>query len=92
MAGKAWFTTRCLFVTPVGDAPGAHNMLFEERITLWRCRNMKAAIKRVEHEAKTYADDIGVSYTGLVQAFRALHNRGCSRGRKPPVSSSDLAM
>ena len=25
-------------------------------------------------------------------AYPALHNRGCSRGLNPPVSSSDLAM
>ncbi len=27
-----------------------------------------------------------------VDLMLALHNRGCSRGRKPPLSSSDLAM
>jgi len=30
--------------------------------------------------------------TGPVARYAALHNPGCSRGLKPPLSSSDLAM
>jgi hypothetical protein len=29
---------------------------------------------------------------GAAHRFEALHNRGCSRGGKPPVSSRHLAM
>ncbi len=36
--------------------------------------------------------ELPVDERATVQALLALHNRGCSRGLNPPVSSSDLAM
>jgi len=37
-------------------------------------------------------EEIAAYVEAFLDALPALHNPGCSRGLKPPLSSSDLAM
>lgn len=64
MADEGWFTVRCVFRWVSWDqAP------YEERITLWRATSLDDAIARAEREAREYAEDTGVEYAGLAQAY-----------------------
>lgn len=59
-----WYGVRCVFQGTHGEgAP------FEERITLWRADSLDAAIEQAEGEAREYAENVGMTYLGLAQAY-----------------------
>jgi hypothetical protein len=67
-AHMASFSVRCIFRwKPRRGQVRKH--LYEERITLWKARDIDEAIAFAEAEAQTYASDSGVEYLGLCQAY-----------------------
>jgi hypothetical protein len=75
MADEDWFTVRCVFRwTNWAGTP------YEERITLWRAVSLDDAIARAEQEARGYADENGVEYVGLVQAYQLAAEQGLVSG------------
>lgn len=72
---QSWFTVRCVLHHRDLDA-------YEERITLWRADDFRAAIARAEDEARDYASDSETAeYTGLAQAYEL---------SDPPVDGAEV--
>ncbi|WP_026425611.1 hypothetical protein [Actinokineospora inagensis] len=59
-----WYAVRCVF-----QWTGADGTPFEERITLWRARDLADAIGQAETDAREYAENTGVTWLGLAQAY-----------------------
>jgi hypothetical protein len=59
-AASKWYAVRCLF---------RWTGRYEERITLWHAADLDAAIALAEAEAGEYAENTGVTYLGLAQAY-----------------------
>ena len=57
-----WFSTRCVF-------RWSHPETYEERITIWRARDIDEAIDLGEAEAILYADRFGLNFLEIVQAY-----------------------
>jgi hypothetical protein len=55
-----WYAVRCLFQW---TGP------YEERITLWHAADLGTAIALAESEATEYAENTGVTYLELAQAY-----------------------
>jgi hypothetical protein len=55
-----WFSVRC--VLRAGET-------YEERITMWRARDLDHAIALAEAEAREYVADLGHEYTELAQVY-----------------------
>lgn len=55
-----WFSVRCVF---------RDDTTYEERITLWEADDFDDAIARAEADASDYAENVGVEYLGLAQAY-----------------------
>jgi hypothetical protein len=43
--------------------------IYEERITLWRAKNIDGAIRKSEAEVKRYAKECGGKYLNFIQAY-----------------------
>lgn len=68
-----WFAVRCVFRQgwPVPNA-GSRHRAYEERVTLWRARDLDEAIAKAEADAMMYAGTIEEApdeYLGLAQAY-----------------------
>ncbi|MEQ0558847.1 hypothetical protein ABJI51_07180 [Amycolatopsis sp. NEAU-NG30] len=59
-----WYAVRCVF-----RWAGSAGQPYEERITLWRAAGLDNAIALAEAEAQEYAENTGVTYLGLAQAY-----------------------
>jgi hypothetical protein len=64
--GSSWYGVRFLFQHGPADADGT---AYEERITVWRAGSFNEAIELAEAEAAEYAELVGASDLGLVQAY-----------------------
>jgi len=73
MVSSGWVAVRCIFRSWIGTSEG--EVVYEERVTLWREAGMDRAIERAEVEAQTYATETTwpsgqvTEYLGLAQAF-----------------------
>jgi hypothetical protein len=59
-----WYSVRCVFAWPSWEGQP-----FEERITLWRAVSLDEAIELAEREAQRYAEENGVEFLRLSQAY-----------------------
>ena len=50
--------------------PGDPESTYEERITLWRDRDMEQAIALAEAEARDYAAAVDAEYAGMAQGYQ----------------------
>ena len=66
---KQWYAVRCIFEWH--SRLSAEDRVYEERITLWRTKSWKKALKRAEDEARRYAKLIESeqAYLGTAQAY-----------------------
>lgn len=60
-----WYGVRCLF----GRRHSSGRWAYEERITIWRARDMAMAVRLAEAEADLYAADSPDRYLGFAQCF-----------------------
>ncbi len=67
---SGWFGVRCLFEHWSTAAESDDPHVYEERITVWRARDLDDAIARAEAEAETFAEMPNTEFLGLVQAYR----------------------
>lgn len=65
----ASFSVRCIFRWEQKPEQ-QRQLLYEERITLWRARDLDAAAEMAEQEARQYADDNEVEYLEHWQAYQ----------------------
>ena len=66
-----WFAVRCVF--RLGEdwpADEAHEVLYEERITLWLAGSIDDAIALAEAEATQQAADVDAEYVGFARAYQ----------------------
>jgi len=61
------FSVRCIFRWEPHQGQKA-NYLYEERITLWRAKNIEDAIEKAEKEADEYASE-NMEFLGYSQAY-----------------------
>lgn len=72
MESSGWVAVRCIFRSQAED-PG--EVVYEERVTLWRDTDVERAIEKAEAEAWTYARETTwepervTDYLGLAQAY-----------------------
>jgi hypothetical protein len=59
-----WYSVRCVFQWSQHEGKP-----YEERITLWRARDLEHAAELAEEEAVAYAEDNGVEYLRFAQAY-----------------------
>ncbi|GAA5118868.1 hypothetical protein JIN84_22525 [Luteolibacter yonseiensis] len=62
------YSVRCIFEVPK-EHSNKSAFLYEERITIWRAKDIDEAIDKAAEEAEIYADSNSLSYTGLAQAY-----------------------
>jgi hypothetical protein len=87
-ARSGWIAVRCLFdLDPGGRSPRR----YEERITLWQAADLDAAIALAEAEAAVYAQDLGLAYAGLAQAYDLVDEPGHGAEVFSLIRDSDLA-
>jgi hypothetical protein len=73
MESSGWVAVRCIFRSWADASDG--DVVYEERVTLWRDADMDRAIEKAEAEARTYATEAtwppgrGTEYLGLAQAY-----------------------
>lgn len=71
MESSGWVAVRCIFCSQA-ENPG--EVVYEERVTLWRDTDVDRAIEKAEAEARTYASETTwepervTEYLGLAQA------------------------
>jgi hypothetical protein len=62
------FSTRTL-IRWDSHVPEKKKYVYEERITLWKAKDVEAAIKKSEKEAMRYARESGNKYLGFIQSY-----------------------
>ncbi len=62
------FSARCLFSWNLKRNIEKENT-YEERITLWKARDIDKAIAKAENEAEQYALETDASYLGFAQGY-----------------------
>lgn len=80
---SGWYATRMVFEWEPG--------LYEERITLWQADSFDEAIDRGVDEARRYANDHGMTGTGMVQAFALFEAPGDGAEVFSLLRESDLS-
>ena len=70
-----WYSVRCVFAWS-----GWEGRPFEERITLWRAGSLDEAIELAEREARRYAEENGVEFLRLSQAYALGPGTGIDSG------------
>ena len=64
MKTSGWFGVRCVF-----KIDGDQDVVYEERVTVWRAGSAENAIELAESEAVEYADGLGAEYLELAQVY-----------------------
>ena len=64
METSGWFGVRCVF--KIG---GHEEVVYEERVTVWRAESPEEAIELAEADAAEYVDGLDAEYLGLAQVY-----------------------